>query len=54
MYGISILKKSDDGEKFNATVDLWSLGVTFYHAVTGQLPFVPYKYSRESMHSQAT
>ncbi|KAH9507932.1 Serine/threonine-protein kinase tbk1 [Bulinus truncatus] len=27
---------------FDAKVDLWSLGVTFFHTATGQLPFQPY------------
>ncbi|RUS72915.1 hypothetical protein EGW08_019311 [Elysia chlorotica] len=29
-------------QSFDAKVDLWSLGVTFYHTATGQLPFQPY------------
>ncbi len=27
---------------FSSQVDMWSMGVTFYHAATGQLPFRPY------------
>lgn len=30
------------GGTFNNTVDLWSLGVTYYHLACGRLPFVPY------------
>ncbi|GFR77891.1 inhibitor of kappab kinase epsilon, partial [Elysia marginata] len=29
-------------QSFDAKVDLWSLGVTFYHTATGQLPFQAY------------
>ncbi|CAL1547530.1 unnamed protein product, partial [Lymnaea stagnalis] len=29
-------------QMFDAKVDLWSLGVTFFHTATGQLPFQPY------------
>ena len=27
---------------FDASVDIWSTGVTIYHVATGQLPFQPY------------
>jgi len=29
-----------------ANVDLWSIGVTLYHAVVTELPFLPFNYSR--------
>lgn len=41
MYERAILKRNTMKE-FNASVDLWSVGVTLYHAATGHLPFRPY------------
>lgn len=29
-------------KSFGVTVDLWSIGVTLYHAATGSLPFIPF------------
>jgi len=45
------IMKNFDKKKFTATVDLWSMGVTFYHAATGQLPFRPYggRQNKETM-----
>ena len=39
------------GKKFQATVDLWSVGVTLFHTATGQLPFCPFggRKNREMM-----
>lgn len=51
LYERGVLRKH--GVKaFSATVDLWSIGVTFYHIATGQLPFRPYggRQNRETMH----
>ena len=31
-----------------ANVDLWSIGVTLYHAAVTELPFIPFNYSRAS------
>ncbi|RUS77997.1 hypothetical protein EGW08_014258, partial [Elysia chlorotica] len=41
MYERAVLRKSR-GQQFGSYVDLWSLGVTFYHTATGSLPFRPY------------
>ncbi|XP_029201599.2 serine/threonine-protein kinase TBK1-like isoform X1 [Acropora millepora] len=41
LYERGVLRKHGN-KAFSATVDLWSIGVTFYHIATGQLPFRPY------------
>ncbi|CAK8681356.1 unnamed protein product [Clavelina lepadiformis] len=47
IYERAVLRKPPS-KKFSATVDLWSMGVTFYHIATGQLPFRPYGGARRN------
>lgn len=41
MYERAVLRKPQQ-KAYGVSVDLWSIGVTFYHAVTGSLPFIPF------------
>ncbi|XP_026868734.2 inhibitor of nuclear factor kappa-B kinase subunit epsilon isoform X2 [Electrophorus electricus] len=41
LYMRAVLRKPQE-KSFNVTVDLWSIGVTFYQVATGTLPFMPY------------
>ena len=47
MYERAVLRK-DHQKKYGATVDLWSIGVKFYHAATGSLPFRPFEGPRRN------
>ena len=47
MYQRAVLNgKKNSG--WDASVDLWSLAVTFYHAATGFLPFRPHQGPRKN------
>lgn len=55
MYEKAVLRQAR-GQQFGVSVDLWSLGVTFYHAASGNLPFRPYggRKNKETMHQITT
>ncbi|OWF42806.1 serine/threonine-protein kinase TBK1-like [Mizuhopecten yessoensis] len=42
IYGCAVMRDKNKEKIFDATVDLWSLGVTIFHAATGRLPFRPF------------
>ncbi|XP_060084411.1 serine/threonine-protein kinase TBK1-like [Ylistrum balloti] len=42
IYGCAVMRDKNKEKIFDATVDLWSLGVTIFHAGTGRLPFRPF------------
>ncbi|MEE6493552.1 hypothetical protein FKM82_016883 [Ascaphus truei] len=56
MYERAVLRKPQQ-KVYGVTVDLWSIGVTFYHAACGSLPFIPYggpRRNKETMHKITT
>ncbi|KAL5014493.1 hypothetical protein ScPMuIL_008763 [Solemya velum] len=55
MYERAVLR-TPARKQFGVTVDLWSLGVTFFHVATGHLPFRPFggRRNRDKMHEITT
>ncbi|XP_069797988.1 serine/threonine-protein kinase TBK1-like isoform X2 [Narcine bancroftii] len=56
MYERAVLHKPQT-KKYGVTVDLWSIGVTFYQAASGRLPFIPFggpRKNKEMMHKITT
>ncbi|CAH2220948.1 inhibitor of nuclear factor kappa-B kinase subunit epsilon [Pelobates cultripes] len=56
MYERAVLRKPQQ-KVYGVTVDLWSIGVTFYHAACGRLPFIPYggtRRNKETMYKITT
>ncbi|KAM3877897.1 inhibitor of nuclear factor kappa-B kinase subunit epsilon [Diretmus argenteus] len=50
MYERAVLRKPQQ-KAYGVSVDLWSIGVTFYHAAAGSLPFTPYGGPRRNKHT---
>ncbi|XP_072318026.1 inhibitor of nuclear factor kappa-B kinase subunit epsilon-like, partial [Eucyclogobius newberryi] len=56
MYERAVLRKPHQ-KSYGVNVDLWSIGVTFYHAAAGALPFTPYggpRKNKPTMHKITT
>ncbi|KAM4701716.1 inhibitor of nuclear factor kappa-B kinase subunit epsilon isoform 1-T4 [Discoglossus pictus] len=56
MYERAVLKKPQM-KVYGVTVDLWSIGVTTYHAACGNLPFIPFggpRKNKEIMYKMTT